>query len=377
MAKRFDVLDALRGLAALEVLIHHCFIAFPVFWAANFLAPLSPGAAWLLSYTPLHLLWSGQEAVIFFFCLSGFVLALPYVDGRAPLYGPYLIRRFCRIYLPFAGVALLSLLLLKAGVGRAAIPGASPALNCFFSRPIGARELADIFLMTGDMHWLVPTAWSLVHEIRLSILFPLVGMAVTGLRGREAFGLGCLLALWGGAWSARGVTGWLDLNLTVFYSAFFVWGALLARYRGEVSAWVGDLSRGWRAAMILAALGLYGFRWIFEGPGLAPPLDTYLSQTLVGAGALMLMMLTLGLGAWTRFLGRPGFLWLGHVSYSLYLVHPLVLFVTVYYLWPALSLAGSVVLGFLLSVFFAALYGKWVEQPSIRWGRRLSREGRS
>jgi hypothetical protein len=80
---RLPSLDGLRGVAALIVVVHHTLLTVPSLSVAYFLdgpAAVRGSKAWWLSWTPLHLIWAGGEAVIVFFVLSGFVLALPYVN---------------------------------------------------------------------------------------------------------------------------------------------------------------------------------------------------------------------------------------------------------------------------------------------------------
>ncbi|MCB9988463.1 MAG: acyltransferase family protein [Rhodospirillales bacterium] len=74
-SQRFHGLDSLRGIAALVVVFNHFYGVIPA---------LASSENWLFSYTPLHTLIAGRQAVIIFFVLSGFVLSLPYVQGRAP-----------------------------------------------------------------------------------------------------------------------------------------------------------------------------------------------------------------------------------------------------------------------------------------------------
>ncbi len=87
--RRFYELDSLRGVAALTVVLHH----FSRICPENF--------THLLIRTPLRLLLAGDQAVILFFLLSGFVLTLPYKKNTSLSYGPFLLRRVCRIYLPY------------------------------------------------------------------------------------------------------------------------------------------------------------------------------------------------------------------------------------------------------------------------------------
>ena len=62
-------LDAIAGLAALAVVLHHCLLTLPASAYGR------GGLAWLFSATPMRLLVDGPGAVLLFFVLSGFVLA--------------------------------------------------------------------------------------------------------------------------------------------------------------------------------------------------------------------------------------------------------------------------------------------------------------
>jgi peptidoglycan/LPS O-acetylase OafA/YrhL len=84
--RRIGSLDALRGVAALAVVIGH---ALPM---------------GLPQVPPVVAVALGRVSVIAFFVLSGFVLSLPYFDGRPLPYPAFVVRRLCRIYLPYAAV---------------------------------------------------------------------------------------------------------------------------------------------------------------------------------------------------------------------------------------------------------------------------------
>lgn len=108
MPKRLYQLDALRGIAAFSVLLSHAFLTFPVVWDTT----TPSGEPWYLQlamFSPLRVFWAGHEAVIFFFILSGFVLALPYYDNReSQPYKLYLAKRVLRIYTPYLAAVLLA-----------------------------------------------------------------------------------------------------------------------------------------------------------------------------------------------------------------------------------------------------------------------------
>ena len=101
--ERLPSLDALRGMASLVVVVSHCYLLIPEARRATL------DASWA-SYLLLPL-YNGSAAVVVFFVLSGFVLSLPSWRGSVPSYPRFVVRRFCRIYLPFAASILLALAL--------------------------------------------------------------------------------------------------------------------------------------------------------------------------------------------------------------------------------------------------------------------------
>jgi len=118
--RRLTSLDAVRGIAAFVVILHHCYLAMPD-------QPLSTFTA-LLSSRPLRVFHNGGAAVIIFFVLSGYVLALPFFSGRQPSYTRYVVKRICRIYIPFA-VALCIAVLLYTITDRQPVADAADWLN--------------------------------------------------------------------------------------------------------------------------------------------------------------------------------------------------------------------------------------------------------
>ena len=145
---RVFVLDALRGIAAFTILIHHFHYAFR--------GPLT-------SHWYLRPLISGHESVMLFFALSGYVLSVPVWRGKQLPYGLYVVRRLCRIYLPFAAAVLLS-----AAVGEHFLFARLPLLHEWFyltwQQSITWRVIASGLLMSTKP--ILNTAfWSLHFEM--------------------------------------------------------------------------------------------------------------------------------------------------------------------------------------------------------------------
>ena len=88
-------------------------------------------------------------------------------------------------------------------------------------------------------------------------------------------------------------------------------------------------------------------------------------------GAALLMALAIGSPRARRVLEVPPLLWLGRVSYSLYLIHVPVLLVTVHGLHGLLPLEALLLLAIPLALLAAEAMNRWVEQPSIALARRL------
>ncbi len=98
-AHRYVELDSIRGLAAFTVVMSHFFGIWQFEPAYNY-----------VRMSPFRVVVAGHEAVVLFFVLSGFVLSVQ-CSGKRPLtYPRYLLKRFCRIYLPFVAAVLLSAL---------------------------------------------------------------------------------------------------------------------------------------------------------------------------------------------------------------------------------------------------------------------------
>ena len=104
-------LDSLRGIAALVVVLHHVLLSIPG-WGEERGDLLAHGfgrpRAWVY-LTPLRLLVDGPAAVLVFFALSGLVLAFAFIKADGERYAPYAVKRFTRIWPPFAAAILVAI----------------------------------------------------------------------------------------------------------------------------------------------------------------------------------------------------------------------------------------------------------------------------
>jgi peptidoglycan/LPS O-acetylase OafA/YrhL len=358
-------LDSLRGIAALLVVFHHVWL----------LGAMRPGVwEWrLLHYSPLRMVVEGRPPVILFFVLSGFVLAHALLH-RPTAYRDFAIRRFTRIYPPFAIAILVS----AAGYALLDPGAARPFSNWFGSLWQDGYRLPTVLhrlLMPGSgRDALDPVVWSLVHELRISLILP--ALLWIGRRYWVALLAGSLIVQWlvvpfgVDAGTGAACRAWLScrpywgasfggsLLVSAYFVVFFVLGIGLAVHRDRLGVWLARLP-GWTApALLVIALCLLS--------GL--PADGDLA---FGAGAGLLILLVLEAPGFARVLRLPPLPWLGRVSYSLYLIH-LPVFLAVIYGLPGVPAGLLVALLVPLSLLAAWLFYRAVEAPAQAFGRLLT-----
>lgn len=349
---RYGEVDALRGIAALLVVTFH-------------LLYTQIGIGDGIGYWYYSPFFSGQESVVLFFVLSGFVLALPFFDG--PVSVPaFWCRRVCRIWLPY--IAAIALFLLAYDPILAPLkPGwltpPTPAL-------IGAHALLIGSFNTNAWNGVI---WSLVHEMRMSLLFPFV-MVWWGRQPAWRLLVGGLaLSLIGVALNRLTTTwGWPnDYFLTLHYALMFGIGAWIARERQPlIVAW--GARPGWQRAMwLMVATILYlHAKVVAEWAGLGA-MSQLLHEWPVTLGAAVMLVASLAPGRLQDFLRTGPLVGLGQISYGLYLYHLVVLKYLIYgRSWMAMPFRWLLVLGVSLGMAWVSFHV--IERPAMRLGRALA-----
>lgn len=369
-ARRYEALDSLRGLCALIVAVFHF-------------------ASSTNAHVPLFFV-NGWLFVDFFFVLSGFVIATSYGERLAQGFSParFMALRFGRIYPLHVAVlgAMLALEVaglvfgLQGAAGRAAFEeGKSlPAL-------FGSLGLIHIFGIWPHLVWNGPS-WSIAAEMWAYAVFAAVwrfaGRArLAVMLGLSAAGLASLAA-WGDPWLGQAYTMVLPRCLFGFGLGVLA-HSLHARGIGAVAGTAcATLLEAAVVAICVAFVALTA-----AGPlTLIAPL-VFLAGVLVfaGEGGLVSSLLRL---APLRLLGR--------FSYSIYMVHVLLLGLLVNAAklvqgrlgvelvdgcaaLPGLAcfrgdgVAGLVMPPLYLALLLVAAYVSWrlVEEPGRRLSRRL------
>lgn len=367
--RRFDELDALRGIAALIVVCGHALRSSPAWGESALLRTLDR--------TPLHLFVAGREAVILFFVLSGFVLSLPFWNGRSTSFGSYAVKRVARIYLPYliAMAAALGLFVMFAG-GRLELMG--DMFNKHWQRPLTAGAVADhlIFIRPFDSGEYGMVYWSLIHELRISLIFPFVMLLLLRLRTPGSFLLAALLSIAGTAWaynfSLRLGDGSSEWAVSLHITALFVMGAMVAKHREWLVQGFSRLGRGGRWAVVLGGAMVYLYaRRVTDVFG-EHAINQAIEHWLIGFGGAIFMIAAMATAERVPVIRSRPLLFLGKASFGLYLYHGAIIWAMVWAFHDALSLWFIYVLAVISSLVVAWVSFRWIEQPAMGLGKALA-----
>jgi peptidoglycan/LPS O-acetylase OafA/YrhL len=302
-------LTPLRGIAALwVVLFHYC-------WHLPAVHPDRYTGA----------VYKGYLAVDLFFMLSGFVISHVYhrvfaeqVTGRH--YRDFLKARVARIY-PLQLTVLL-LFGATALAERAAVyahGGSLGPIALIGERSLGAF-FANLLMIQGiwarELSWNDPS-WSISLEFLAYLLFPLLFPWLWRAVPAAKAGIAAVLLVvlgWLAYSTGDDFNQWNGLDAIMRCLPEFLIGALLySAYRGRL---LGSVLR--TDAALLTTMLLLGGTLHFAAPDFG----------IIPLFALLLMTAVANKGRLGPLLNSAPLLWLGNISYSLYLIHWFVLFVT-------------------------------------------------
>jgi peptidoglycan/LPS O-acetylase OafA/YrhL len=316
---------------------------------------------WWFFYTPLHLLWAGGDAVLLFFVLSGYVLALPAVrKGTEWLDSSYYPRRLLRLYLPVFGVLIVGVVLHEV-VSHSPVVGASPWLNNHSVAPTVKENLeAASLLWPRVTDWSsVSVLWSLCWEVWFSILLPGLLLLPLFTAARPKFAPAATAAL-----LFLVCVGVYEQNSFLTYIPGFVVGSMVAFHLDKLM----DVMRR-IPVWVATAVGVLLLLAPDEMLGIWNGRDIALAMCFAGAAVLVVSALTPG---WFRqgLSSRPA-RWLGSRSFSLYLVHEPVVVVLALLLGGRPPLLVLLAVGVPAALLASELFWRAVESPTIVWARRV------
>jgi len=338
----------------------------------------SLGVIDILAGTPVHLFWAGHPAVIFFFVLSGFVLSLPYYSRNEASYWTFVRRRVIRIYVPYA-VAITVAIILETLFSRHGIPFLGGWFNMIWVDRLNLNLFLDHLFMIGDYknYAYDPVIWSLIHEMRISLIFPLLMLLVKRAHWSVNLLTGIALSIFAMAYKAlvlQRIPFYADYGSaytdSLHYVLMFIAGALLAKHRHFLVETLRKLSGWMKIAVLLAAVLLYTYGYWF--PRGWPIMHLWIFEDwIITIGAATFLIMALASSRMSRVLLWRPIHFVGRMSYTLYLYHAIcimTLFNLLYGVIPTWIISAMVIVTALL---VSALAHYAVEVPAIRWARSI------
>lgn len=356
---RVETLDGLRGVAAFIVVITHVLVASMHVLEDSLRLQRDvrfPDVEWWLIKSPLQIVWSGQAAVLTFFVLSGYVLALPYVRGRPFSARSYYPKRLLRLYPPVWGALLLAFLLHLA-YERVPSGAGTDWLNAHAMDPTRGEAARGAFLLDGTVGaGLLTVIWTLEWEVLFSLLLPLyllVARRASSPAAAAALAFAAVVAM---LFAQTGHMAMLPV---------FLLGTLLAFQRRLIARTARLLAahRALRIAAPVPVLLLLTVGWWI-------PASIEVAHTSVAVGAALAVLLAVSHGGAGRALRTRPVQWTGRRSFSLYLVHEPVLVTIAFALGSALSPLLLLVLAVPAALLVSDVFFRLVERPSHELSRR-------
>lgn len=327
-ANRLSELDVFRGLAALAVLLYHFTTRFDQMF----------GHPEELTFAFPH----GHLGVDFFFIISGFVIFLTL--NRTEKYQDFLVSRFSRLF----PVYWFAVIFTYGVVSIFGLPGEERTFTEFLINFTMIQEFFGVKDVDG-VYW----------TLRYELIFYCIMLAIflTGKIKNIEIICAAWLSLQFGAYAIEHFTGYFPWKVKQFllleYCNLFIAGCVFNRIFADGFNWQ-------RILLLLAALAA---QYLVRDP---------LSTIAVGTFFVLFSLFCAGKLHFISF--RP-LIYLGTISYSLYLIHQNVSYVIFRELYelhvPQLAIFA---ISFCVVVAVAHFMTYYVERPALQLIRRMYRK---
>ncbi len=352
-SKRITYLDSVRGIAAMMVVFYH-FIGWH--WGETH------------AYHLASMIFNGADAVSFFFVLSGFVLSYKYLHSDAEIdIKKYTFNRVLRLYPAFIVTILLNYL--------------------YWSRHnLGINILEEVFLnlhrplwtelmMVRGHHMYYVPGWTLGVEMGLSLIMPFFILAA----------IKDIKLIW---WFVP-LTIYIGAQYISPFALHFCFGVILAYYYPQIQEYNFKESKYYPYRWLIAfgVFLLFSIRHIERMAGdfgkVYQKLAEFLKLDLfhyTGFASFMILLFVMNNEKVQHFLNGKVLHFIGKISYSIYLMHWLIVVIIMERWDRIVAFFGSTKLAFgtmlcvtiIATIVSATFLYYFVEKPFIKYSKRVS-----
>ncbi len=332
---RWVELDVFRGLAALYVLCFHYTIAY----------------AELSGSQPFFHLKTGIFGVQLFFIISGFVIIMTLERSQRPM--DFIVSRFSRLYPGYWAAVLLTFVLVK--------------IFHLLDRDFSMRRVIANLSMFQDwigINHVDGVYWTL--SIELAFYFAMLLLFVTkALKYIETFGLVWIILMACAASSNAPPRVYMDIAHLLKFGNLFFAGILFYNLKTKGTTW-------YRMACLALCLLVQG----------VVKVDIHNSQILdpiIGMGVVLgfFTLFYVFIKGKLTFIGLKPLIFLGTISYSLYLTHQNVGFAAINYLHQHSANAFvSFIVPLVCALLIATCITFCIEQPAMNYIRNKYKKSR-
>lgn len=321
-------IDALRGVAAMAVVLFHFTQRF-----VELFAPAEP---------PSLLVTHGHYGVNLFFIISGFVIFMTLERTRRPM--DFVVSRFSRLFPAYWCAIVLTFVI-------------THALSLPIKTVTLPQALANVFMIHGLFK--VPHVDGVYWTLQVELLFYLWMFLLFR-------------------------AGWL------YKVAYYVYAMLALRIVYVTLSRHAGIDLSWTLSNLLIlsylpwfGLGISIHRAIHPAPGFGRRQSLVLATAAVATLAYVdgwavgLLAVALGAAVWAAAAGRlrwlrtPVLVWVGAISYPLYLLHENIGWaVQLQVIRLGLGTDASVLAALAVALLLATALHRWVEQPALQAIRR-------
>ena len=337
-------IDSLRGLAAVSVFLCHM-------WYMNFPEHQM--------FKPWFFFLAGNEAVILFFVLSGYILSLTQQRENMPFHS-YFIRRIFRIYPVYYFSTIVGVIMFIL-IRPTPLNQYTHWFNTQFSTvELSFTTLKDcVLLVTNPVSNINGAIWSLVYEVLVSILIlPLFWK----LKSSRSFILLAFSYIFFFISRQFFHIYYHIFDQTIYFSFFFYLGYLIFYYKDKLKF----LANPW-------FLPFYAFCYasFYFSSGYILFSKGTIRDILSGFGSVGFLCMAIYNTTTISILSNKIINFYGRISYSFYLLHICVMYSVVYLFHDYLSMGYLICLIFIFTTIISTITYLFIEKPFIHLGTWL------